>query len=687
MAIRWIKKRDGRIVPFEPEKIKKAILKAFAATGQKDGKLAQKLTERVVARLQAKFKRKIPSVEDVQNLVEEELIKANLTAVAKAYILYRRRRTEIRELKKFFGVVDDLKIGINAVYVLKRRYLLRDESGNILETPKQMMTRVAKAIARAEKRSERASWRTKFFDMLCARDFLPNSPTLMNAGTALGQLSACFVLPVGDSIPEIFDAVKQMAIIHQSGGGTGFTFTHLRPKGDIVHSTMGQASGPVSFMRVFDVATDVVKQGGKRRGANMGILNYNHPDIVEFVTAKSHQKILNNFNISVGVEDKFMRALERGKDIALINPRTGKESGRMPARQLFELIVHSAWLSGDPGLIFFDTINRAHPLPEKIEATNPCGEQPLLPYESCNLGSINLAHLVRAREIDWERLRELVWLGVRFLDDVITVNKFPLPQIREKTLASRKIGLGIMGWAEMLFLLEIPYNSKNALKLAEKLMAFISRESHAASEQLGQERGSFPLFESSKWAKKYSAMRNATTTTIAPTGSISIIAGCSSGIEPLFAISFVRNILEGARLIETNKIFERVARERRFYSRELMLKIAKVGSIQNIKGIPNSIKRIFVTALDIAPEWHVKMQAAFQKYTDNAVSKTVNLPQNASPEDIAKIYKLAWALKCKGITVYRYGSKPEQVLYLGAERHVAAGPEYAGGCPATICTF
>ena len=969
-------------------------------------------------------------------------------------------KTTVSKIRKknFIGAKDDLKLSLNSMEVLKRRYLLKNELEEVIETPNQMFERVATAVARAELNYGKSKDRVKeierrFYQLMCNLEFLPNSPTLMNAGTELGQLAACFVLPVEDSIEGIFGAVKNMAKIHQSGGGTGFSFSRLRPKGDVVKSTGGVASGPVSFMRVFDVATDVIKQGGKRRGANMGILNADHPDILEFIRAKERGEFA-NFNTSVAVTDEFMHAVERNKEYGLVNPRTKGEVKRIKAREVFNEIVTYAWKTGDPGIVFMDEINRRNPIPAigKIEATNPCvtadtwvmtaegprqieeligkkfvaivngeewesseegffetevkpvyklktaegfelrltadhpvmkvermirykvetqwsntgdlkpsdkiiinnhrdfgnwsvkgkytegegyliglllgdgtikedkvilsswgdskgvkavrsvvydyaqslphrsdfagwtavkgrneyrlsmgylkrlakelelnpgmkvitkkterasvdfcegllrglfdadgsvqgnqskgvsirlaqsdieilkavqrillrfgiftkvymnrrgerkvkmpdgkggvkeyitkpqhelvisndnilyfaemvgfsdaekmeklekaiwnykrkmnresfvasveevvpdgvekvydvkipginafdangfvvhncGEQPLLPYDSCNLGSINVSKFVETGEgeIDWERLREVIWISVRFLDDVIDVNRYPLPEIEKMTKANRKIGLGIMGFAELLITLGIAYDSKDALSLGEKLMQFITNEARQCSTELGLERGSFSNFELSVWNSKYEAMRNATVTTIAPTGTISIIAGCSSGIEPIFAVAFVRNVMGG--MLEINKLFEEIAKEKGFYSKELITEIAKCGSIQDIEGIPEDIKRIFVTALDISPEWHVRMQAAFQKYTDNAASKTVNLPSDATWGDVKKVFLLAYKLKCKGITIYRYGSK-EQVLSLDIpklmlEEYVCADSEYTGEC-------
>ncbi len=1027
-TIRHIKKRDGRVVTFDRSRIVNAIHKAFIATKSEDGRKAEDIANQVIKILEER--EGIPDVEEIQDIVEEVLIKNDYVNVAKAYILYRKKRSELRKAKEFFGVRDELKLSMNAIRVLERRYLLKDENGNVIETPSQLFRRVAKAVA-MNPEEEKA-----FYEVMSRLEFLPNTPTLMNAGTKVGQLSACFVLPIEDSLKSIFDAVKYMAIIQQSGGGTGFSFSRLRPSGDIVKSTKGVASGPVSFMRIFDITTEVIKQGGKRRGANMGILNVNHPDIIEFITCKSKEGFLSNFNISVAVDDRFMEAVKKDEEYELINPRNKEVMKKVRARDIWNLIITMAWKTGDPGVVFIDEINRHNPTPHigKIESTNPCitgdtfiitpegvfqvkelvgkqtklalngkfyatgkegfyktgvkkvikiitdkgyeikltedhvvkcvikktrykvyeawkkagefkegdeiilsnnrgliwhgkgtfeqgyllglllgdgtlkkeagiveiwgkeesvrsmlievekaaktlhhradfnslhvassgsyrmklaslrdlaeefgilpgnkkvteelektsyefhigflrgifdadgtvvgdtkkgtsirlwlkdlsalktisrmlarlgiisniyenrknagekllqghelvitndnilvfaihigfshpekaeklnekiksykrkmnrerfvakvkriesvgyeevydvnvpginafdanaicvhncGEQPLLPYESCNLGSINLAKMVRNGEIDWDKLERTITIAVRFLDNVIDVNNYPLEKIKRVTLANRKIGLGVMGFADMLVQLGIPYNSEEGLKKGEEVMKFIQERAHSASEKLAEEKGEFPNFPGSIYDKP---IRNATVTTIAPTGSISIIAGCSSGIEPLFAISFIRNVLEGAELIEVNPYFEKVAKERGFYSEALMMKIAKQGRLSNIEEIPEDIKRVFVTAFEIEPEWHVRMQAVFQKYCDNAVSKTINLPHDADIKDVERAYMLAYELKCKGITVYRYGSKPKQVLYLGDEKaYISADAEYAGGCPAPIC--
>ncbi|MCL5291949.1 MAG: ATP cone domain-containing protein [Actinobacteria bacterium] len=1100
MAVASIIKRDGRSVPFKRDKIESAILKALRAVGRDEPALASRLAGEAVDEVDRYFTdERPPHVEEVQDIVERTLIKADLPGAPGKYIIYRERRADIRATKRFVGVADDLKVGVNAAKVLNQRYLKKDESGRVVETPSEMFHRVAKALAapdqKYDEKADIKSTEEAFYRMMASFDFLPNSPTLMNAGTPLGQLAACFVIPVGDSITGIFDAVKWMAQIHQTGGGVGYSFTRLRPKGDIVRSTKGIASGPVSFMRVFDVATDVIKQGGRRRGANMGILRCDHPDILEFVTAKRQPGFLTNFNVSVAATDEFMKKAVEGGEIELVNPRTGVKVGRLSAPYLFDVIVASAWTTGDPGLFFIDRTNEANPTPNigQFESTNPCvvgstriatsdglvtmeelfiskeslavltrvggtngasvsteqrvlpavpvfktgsnqpvyrvetkhgfeltatgnhrfltpngfvelkdlkigdelylqageglwsekydlppflpehhtakgryaagigkgkirpparwpkelgqllgwavgdgfltlnsgamvaftfgeaerhllphfrkvfadwfgaagylreqrgsmqmrykgfparflanlgldtakshekkvpesiwsapreavagfmqglfttdgtvnlsekkgscsirlassskallqevqllllnfgiisrlhlrreqreaylpgsdgepkrtktqpqyeliidkanrdrfidqigfmsdakqakaesfirakkrksnretftttvasvefagyadvydtmqpfthtviyngiithqcGEVPLLPFESCNLGSINLSKmLTRCPDgtrctIDWEHLKETVHLSVHFLDNVIDASLYPLTQIDEITKANRKIGLGVMGFAEMLLKLGIAYDSEESVTKGEEVMAFIYEEAKRASVKLAEARGSFPNFKGSKWEKAgYKRMRNATVTTIAPTGTIGIIAGTSSGIEPIFAISYARQVMEGTTLLETNATFEEVAKARGFSNRELMLEIAKTGTVRDREDTPEDVRRLFATAFDVAPEWHVQIQAVFQKYTDNAVSKTVNLPQTATMEDVRRIYLMAYELGCKGITIYRYGSKPEQVLYIGTpeekrivEQPVTATSEFSGGC-------
>ena len=700
-----VRKRNGAIVRFDKGKIEKAIEGAAFEVLQdkvRASTISSRVTKMVVKKLSVQYKRRIPTVESIQDTVEMSLMSAGYSQIAKSYILYREKRSEIRAAKTALGLRDDLKLPINTMEILKRRYLLKDENRTIIETPSELFRRVAYHISQAEKNFkspiDRESVEEKFYQMMHELEFMPNSPTLMNAGTSLGQLSACFVIPVEDSIEGIFKALKDMAKIHQTGGGTGFNFSNLRPKGDLVSSTKGEASGPVSFMSIFDRATEVIVQGGRRRGANMGILRCDHPDILEFIEAKREKGKFSNFNLSVGVTDAFIEAVKKNRSFELINPRTKIKVKHINAHFLFDLIVNAAWHTGDPGLIFLDEINRRNPISQigEIEATNPCGELPLLPYESCNLASINLSKMVKQNSLDWEKLKDRILWGIRFLDDVIEVNKFPLPQVKEITFANRKIGLGVMGFAEMLIKLGISYNSKEAVDFAGKLMEFIHRESLSASVKLAEERGVFPNFNKSIHKKNNLHLRNATVNTIAPTGTISIIAGCSSGIEPLFALSFVRTVLSGTRFFEVNPIFEETLQKRGMYSKELLARIAQCGSLQNMKEIPEEMKKIFVTAFDVKAEQHLKVQAAFQRYTDNSVSKTINLPTEATVEDVKKIYLMAHRLRCKGITIYRYGSREDQVLsfnYTEASQPsckselVTAESEYSGGCVTGLCPF
>ena len=583
------------------------------------------------------------------------------------------------------GVEDQInspypKLTENAKAVLERRYLSRDRDGKIIEDYDGMFRRVARNLSQADlnygaSETQRQATEDKFFEVMRRLEFLPNSPTLMNAGRDLQQLSACFVLPVSDSLDSIFNAVKQTALIHKSGGGTGFSFSRLRPSEDVVGSTGGVASGPVSFIRAFDTATDVVKQGGTRRGANMGILNVEHPDILKFIHSKEDGKNLSNFNISVAINEDFMERAMGGKEYDLINPRTGRVSGQLDARKVFDQIVEMAWKTGDPGLVFLDRINRDNPNPQlgKIESTNPCGEQPLLPYESCNLGSVNLARLVRFDDngaaIDWQRLAQVVHVAVHVLDNVIDMNRYPIREIEEMTKATRRIGVGLMGFADLLVAMGIRYDSEEALRLGEEVMRHIKEETYKASVELAESRGVFSAWEGSIYNRPGNVvrMRNSAPVTIAPTGTISIIAGASSGIEPLFALSYVRNVMDRTRLVEVNQFFEAVAKQEGFYSPDLMLDLAEKGTLAEMNGqVPQWVKEVFRVSHDITPEWHVRIQAAFQKHTDNAVSKTINFPHDATVADIAEAYQLAYKLGCKGITVYRDSSKAEQVLSTGS---------------------
>lgn len=705
-----ITKRDGRAVAYSVDKLVLAILKAGKQTGEYGGKEARRLAKIASALFVATLgdSEHIPQVEELQDVVEQVLMAASHFQTAKAYILYRKERSDVRRMERIIGVDDDLGLSMNQLKVMQNRYLVKDEDGKVAETPSDLFRRVAKTLAKAEKKylPAQASAKSKkkiseveesFYQVMTRFEFLPAGRTLNNSGTPQNQLANCFVLPVEDSIEGIFDAVKWMALIHQRGGGTGFNFSNLRPTGDLVtKSSGGFATGPVSFMKVFDSATRQVMQGGKKRGANMGILNADHPDILEFIACKSEHGEIENFNISVGVSNAFMRAVDKDKDWDLVNQRTGGVVQTLKARSLMSQLVSLAWRTGDPGLIFLDAINDNNPIMDvsgKIDATNPCGEQPLHPFDACNLGSINLAVFVNDGMIDWNRLREVVRVGVRMLDNVIDVCKYPLPQITKTVLENRRIGLGVMGWADMLYQLRIAYDSSKGERLARKVAKYIFDVSWEMSEDLAKEKGVFPKWKESDFASghamacmkgKSRKVRNVAITTIAPTGSISMLADTSSGIEPVFALAYVKNVVEEAGLTYMNKYFEQELDvsgwadgdyEHKVRDR-IVREVSTLGSVSDVSGVPDEVKLVYRTAHDINPEWHVRMQAAWQKWTDNAVSKTINFPNDATIDDVSQAYMSAWKTRCKGITIYRDGSKDVQVLSVGtmANKSTSDGP-------------
>lgn len=667
-----IKKRDGRVVGFDESKITRAIVSALEATGEIEGagrrrNEGRRLTKIVVNILRQAVNGEIATVEQVQDIVEQVLMAAGHYQPAKAYILYRAKHKAVRRAKEVLGVKDDLGLSVNQLKVLENRYLRHDEYGKVTETPGELFRRVARHIAKEEKK-KRKLWENRFYEVIARLEFMPAGCYFRGAGTKSAMLANCFVLPVEDDMERIFDAVKWLALIQQKGGGTGFDFSQLRPKGDYVKSSGGFATGPVSFMKVFDAATAQVMQGGYRMGANMGVLRVDHPDILEFITCKTEDGEIANFNISVGATDKFMKAVKKGKSFDLINPRNNEVVQTVDAQHLFSQIVSLAWRTGDPGMIFLDAINRHNPLAETlgpIAATNVCGEQPLHAFDVCNLGSINLSKMVVQNRVNWKRLEKVTRIAVRFLDNGVSVSKYPLRQIARMAKSNRRIGLGVMGWADMLYQLGVGYNTEEGLRLAEKVMKLINETAVDESIGLAGEKGVFPNWKGSEYEKRGVKRRNLAVTTIAPTGTISMVADCSSGIEPVFGLSFVKNVVDEDGLSYVNPYFKEAIEELNLIGEQksqVYRRVAKTGSCQDIEYLPASIKQLFVTAYDISPDWHVKMQAAFQKQTENAVSKTINFPQKATISDVEKAYLLAWELGCKGITVYRSGSKEGQVL-------------------------
>ncbi len=666
-------KRSGKKVAFDETKITSVILKAFQATGEvrknQQKKEAVRLTKVVVNILAKGVNGDLPTVEQVQDVVEQVLMAASHYQTAKAYIIYREKRQKVREVKKIIGVEDDLGLSVNQLKVLGNRYLRHDEHGKVMETPRDLFSRVAKAISENESGKKRQKiWEERFYEVISKMEFVPAGGYLRSAGTKKPTLANCFVLPVEDDMEGIFDAVKWLALVQQAGGGTGFNFSKLRPKGDYVKNSGGFSTGPVSFMKVFDAATAQVMQGGYRMGANMGILNVDHPDIVEFVHCKTEDGEIANFNISVGITDKFMKAVEGNKSFELRNPRTKEVVQTVKAKNLFNQIVSLAWRTGDPGMVFLDRINKDNPVKKtlgRLEATNPCGEQPLHPFDVCNLGSINLAKMVTGNKVDYEKLKKVTKVAVRFLDNGVDVSRYPIKQIEKMAKANRRIGLGVMGFADMLFQLRVGYNTKEGVGMAVKTMRFINKVAVEESVRLGKEKGVFPNYKGSDFQKKGIERRNLAVTTIAPTGTISMVADCSSGIEPAFGLSFVKNVVDDSGLKYVNKFFRQAIEEASLTKeerKEVYERVGRTGRCTDIEFLPDSIKKVFVTAYDISPKDHIKMQAGFQKKVENAVSKTINFPADATIEEVTEGYVLAFKLGCKGVTIYRSGSREGQVL-------------------------
>jgi len=681
-------KRSGVTEPYSRDKVKLSIFAAAAELGGKDLKLAEELAKEV-ERLLAQISTDRPqiSTEEIGDVVEIVLIKKGHAKTAKRYILSRAARKKVADLAKQIGIIDDLGgFDLNALMVMKRKYLKKDDDGEVIETPKQFLNRVARALAKAEKVDNRRRWQEAFFEVMASKRFFPGGRTLTNAGTRDGQLANCFVMPINDSVNDIFQSLKESAILKKHGGSVGFSLSRIRPKGDYVAGSSGRACGPVAIMKLLNDSADILVQHGKRRAGNMVTLSVTHPDILEFITCKEDSGVFPHINFSLSVTSRFMKAVVDNKDWPLINPRNGRITSTIKARSILELAATYAWHNGDPGLIFIDQINKHNPTPHvgPMETVNLCGEQPLLPYEACNLGSINLAaHLKKDKmdkdlgqiwQIDWDKLAETVKIAVRMLDNVVTVSKFPLRQVSQVVRSNRKIGLGVMGWGDVLIRLGLPYQSQAARRLAEKVMKFIQQTAWETSAKLGEEKGSFPNFVGSIWQTKrgFKAFRNATTTTIAPTGSIAILAGASYGIEPLFALSFYKEVMGGVKLPEVNKdlfrVLEFLQHTGRLTSSQLERvkeEVIKAGSVKDVKILPAKVRQVFTTAMDLTVKDHILMQAAFQKYTDNAVSKTINMPNSASVQDVMEAFILAWKTGCKGITVYRDGSRQVQVLNVG----------------------
>lgn len=666
-------KRDGRVVAFDENKIIEAVRKVVSYKHE-----PERLTKIAITILKKGVNGEIPTVEQVQDVVEQVLMAAGHYEAAKAYILYRQKHQKVREVKEILGVKDDVGLTPNQLKVLENRFLRHDDSGRVIETPGQLFRRVAKFISEQEK--DPKQWEERFYKIISKMEFVPAGCYFRGAGTKSAVLANCFVLPVEDNMAAIFDSVKWLALIQQAGGGTGFNFSKLRPKGDYVKSSGGFATGPVSFMKVFDAATGQVMQGGYRMGANMGILDVDHPDIGEFIVCKTEEGEITNFNISVGATDEFMRAVKENKSFKLRNPRNKEAVQTIKARQLFSQMVNLAWRTGDPGMIFLDTINKHNPVLKTLgplKATNPCGEQPLHPFDVCNLGSINLAKFVRSASVDWKRLELVTKTATRFLDNGVDASRYPLEQVAKMAKANRRIGLGVMGWADMLYQLGIGYNTEEGVRLAEKVMKFINRAAVEESVVLAKEKGVFTNWQGSGYERKGIKRRNLAVTTIAPTGTISMVADCSSGIEPNFALSYVKNVIDEQGLSYVNPYFKQAVEASNLSNEQKIdayRRVANTGRCVDIEYLPWKIKQVFVTAYDIAPEWHVKMQAAFQKHTENAVSKTINFPAKATMTDVEKAYMLAWELKCKGITIYRSGSKADQIL-VGSTKSQTLNPK------------